>query len=87
MYVQKYMIETISYKNIEYPMRTIVLPSWGVVTISTIELSVKLLTSDSGNYVSKQAQHIDEQIFYYVDKNVIDLSEIDLQKQILKELS
>lgn len=81
------MIETISYEDIEYPTRIIEIPSWGVVTISTIDLSKKLLTSDSGNYVSKQAQHIDESIFYYVDNNEINLLEIDLQKKILKELN
>jgi hypothetical protein len=81
------MIETISYENIEYPTRIIEIPSWGVVTISTIDLSKKLLTSDSGNYVNKQAQYIDESIFYYVDNNELDMPEIDLRKQILKELS
>ena len=49
------------------------------VLLSTISLNDKLLDSN-GKYVSDDAERIDNDIFYFVEENEIELSDKDLHE-------
>lgn len=78
-------MHTITFENFEYPIREIDLPEFGNVTISTLNLSNKLLNENS-QYVSDKAQLIDEKIFYYLEPEQIELSDKKIANMILSEL-
>jgi hypothetical protein len=75
----------ITYKNINYKVRNINLPEFGEVLISTSVLNEKLL-NEKGSYDSAEAANIDEQIFYFVDENEIDLTDIELKKILVQQI-
>ncbi len=77
-------METIEFQNREFKVREISLPEFGDVLISTDSLN-QLLLKD-GSYVSDEAIKIDEQIFYFVNENEIELSEKRLKKLVSKQL-
>jgi hypothetical protein len=74
-------MNTIKFQNIEYKVREIELPQIDNVFISTSTLNDALLNNGS-DYVSQEAQSIDEQIFYYVEENEIEFNEADLIKLV-----
>lgn len=54
--------------------------------LGTKDLQNKLMKKDFETYISEEARLIDETIFYYVEKQQIHLSTIELKKILLKEL-
>lgn len=68
---------TLKFQNTEYRIRKIETPELGNVLISTISLNNALLNNGSG-YVSKEAQHIDEEIYFFVEDNEIELQDTEL---------
>lgn len=75
----------ITFQNQKFKTRELDLHDWGLVTISTTPLS-DLLFNDETGYPSKEAQLIDETIFFFVAENEIDLSDKELAKVVLKSL-
>jgi len=74
----------ISFLNKSYPVRELFLDSISLeVTISTSDLNDALMNKD-GSYVSESARIIDEEIFFFVERNEIELNDIELIK-ILEE--
>jgi len=70
--------------NKSYPVRELFLDSISLeVTISTSDLNDALMNKD-GSYVSESARIIDEEIFFFVERNEIELNDIELIK-ILEE--
>ena len=67
-------MRTIEFQKKSYPIRRLVLPEFGDVLISTIAIS-DLLLDDEGKYISVQAEQIDQQLFYFVEKSGIFLYE------------
>lgn len=69
------MIGEIIYNNKAFPFRNIFLEELdSIVTISTSELN-SILINDKGEYNSESAKFIDEQIYFFVDKEQMDLPE------------
>ena len=59
----------IEFQDKKFKTRGINLADYGEVLISTTSLSDSLL-DDKYEYVSKEAQFVDEQIFFFVDENL-----------------
>ena len=78
-------METIIFRNQEFRIKEIDLPSFGEVIISTNKLS-SLLFNDEDKYVNKEAELIDDEIFYYVEENEIGLSDFELIPLIEKDV-
>lgn len=78
-------LDNIQYKKQLYPIRQIELPVFGSVLVSTSTLNDRLLTA-RGNYRSRAAQYIDEEIFYFVDEDKINLPEDELTPLVLGEI-
>lgn len=74
----------ITFQNINFKTRSILLPEFGDVLISTSSLNEKLLNGSS--YVSKEALKVDEQIFYFVEENEISLPNQKLTEIILNQV-
>ena len=55
-----------------------------IYTVSTVELQGKLL-SESGDYVSRQAQLLDESIYFYVEEATLLGSLSDLETLVATE--
>lgn len=72
-------MDFITYQNQQYPFREIKLPEFGYVKISTEELSSALLNADC-NYKTKEAEYVDEKIFFFVENDKISLSDKNLRK-------
>ena len=70
-------MDSIKFLNKEFKVREIKLPKIGYVFISTTNLSDALLNNGS-EYVSKEAQNIDERLYFFVEENEIELDESDL---------
>lgn len=68
---------TLKFQNTEYKIRKIETPELGNVLISTISLNTSLLNNGSA-YVSKEAQQIDEEIYFFVEDNEMELQDTEL---------
>ena len=75
----------ITYQNRKFETRELDLHDWGLVTVSTTSLG-DLLFNDETGYPSKEAEVIDENIFFFVAENEINLSDKELAKVVLKSL-
>jgi hypothetical protein len=73
----------ITFEGKDYKMREIFVKTIGCVNIATTSLNEVLF--GKGFYQSKEAQYIDEQIFYFVEENQIDLSRNVLNKLVYEE--
>lgn len=78
-------MENVEFQNKKYRVREIKLPEFGVVKISTTNLDEVLMKKGS-TYISNHAQNIDEQIFFFVSENEIELNEQILVKLILQSI-
>mgnify|MGYP003665930667 FL=1 len=58
---------------------------FGERTISTVQLNESLLNLE-GSYVSEEARLIDENIFYFVEENVLCFQENEIVNKILSEI-
>ena len=69
------MFKTITLNGINYKTRIINLPFEGAVMIGTNELNDALFKDGESNheYVSVEAEEIDEEIFFYVDELQLEL--------------
>ena len=76
----------ITFQNQLYPVREIFLPKFGDVLITTQSLNEKLFNVDY-QYVSNEAEHIDNQIFYYVENDKINLPHLKLSSILNGEIS
>lgn len=74
-------MNTLKFQDREYSLREINLPDIGTVTISTVELNDALLNSRY-DYVSEEAQVIDEGIYFFVEEEEIGLEESKLSELI-----
>lgn len=75
----------IIFKGINYKTREIELPEFGNVLISTNALNVELL-NENGSYISEEAVKVDEQIFYFVEENEIELQDIKLKELLINQI-
>lgn len=75
----------INFQNRKFKIREIELPEIGNVLISTTSLNEVLLNKDQ-NYVSNEANFIDESIYFFVDNNEIELSDAELLNLIMEEV-
>ena len=58
----------ITFQNTTFNSREINLTEFGNVLISTNRLNMSLM-NESGSYISEEAMHIDELIFYFVEED------------------
>ncbi len=65
-------MNAIIFNHKYYIIREVFLKEFGNVLIATTELSKQLMT-ENGNYVSREAQFVDEAIFYFVSSGEINL--------------
>ena len=79
-------MEIIEFKNKEFKVREIDLPEFGNVLISTNSLN-ELLFNEEGSYISDEAVEVDEQIFYFVEENEIELPEEELVTLIIEQVT
>lgn len=77
-------MKTTKFENTKYPTTLITLP-FGDRRISSTNLNEKLLNAD-GSYVSEEARLIYETIFYFVEDEVLKLSENEISKIVLSEM-
>jgi len=77
-------MEMIKFEGIEYPVLQLNFP-FGERIISTEKLNGNLMNID-GSYVSESARMIDEEIFYFVDEENLNLTNKDLIQLILNEI-
>lgn len=77
-------METVKFQNKEYKIREIKLPELGNVFISTTSLNDALMNNGS-DYVSIEAQYIDEEIYFFVEDNEIEMNERSLAKLIIQQ--
>jgi len=74
----------IEFQGKDYPLVLVNLP-FGEMLISTVSLNNVLMNND-GSYVSDEARTIDENIFYFVEDNILHLNENKLANKILSEI-
>lgn len=79
-------MQIIEFKNKEYKIRELYLKDFGNISISTSSLNERLVRK-SGSYVSEEARYIDEQLFFFVEEDEIDLPEKKLILIIEKQVS
>jgi hypothetical protein len=74
-------IDFVVFKRKRYKTRLVFVPSFGVECISVQSLNEKLI-GDNGQLISDEACFIDEQIFFFVEDEEIDLPNLELAKLI-----
>ena len=82
------MLKTITLNGNTYKARIVNLPNEGTVMIATLALSEALFKDgDSAHeYVSDEAEEIDEEIFFYVEENELELPVNELIAIIQKSI-
>lgn len=78
-------MESIEFEGKKYPMRFVEITFDGttsVESVSILSLEKKLITKDFGDWVSDEAEYVDEQIFFYVQDKKIHFSNSELKKII-----
>jgi hypothetical protein len=78
-------MDTINFQNKEFKVRELEFPEIGNVLISTNSLNESLL-NEYGAYASEEAIVVDENIFYFVGNNEIELSDNELMNLIIEEI-
>ena len=78
-------MDSITFRGEEFPVREIFLPEDGWVLIATQDLEDRLI-SDNGEYVSKEAQSVDEEIFFYVEDAEALMAD-DLEDQVIEAVA
>lgn len=78
-------MDAVKFQNIKYKLREIGLPEVGNVFISTTNLNNALMNNGS-NYVSDEAKKIDEEIYFFVEENEIELNEVHLIELICSQV-
>jgi hypothetical protein len=82
------MFDEIIFEGITYPIRYISLDieefSDKTLVIATENLEKKLFAGDFTNYISDEAKHIDEHIFFYCQENLIYKDEAIINSEIGK---
>ena len=63
-------MDGITFNGKVYPVRVVELEDFGTQRIG-VESLEKEMFDDAYDFVSKEAQYVDEQIFYYVPDNII----------------
>ena len=82
------MLNTITYKGVEYPTREIDVNVDGErhhYTVSTTELNSAIYNDETG-YPDAEAQAIDESIFYYLDEEEWKMSDKELSEYLSKNV-
>ncbi len=74
-------MDKIEFQKKEYKIREIELPDLGYFFISTASLNDALMNNGT-DYVSEEAQIIDEQIYFFVEEHEIEWAEKDLIKLV-----
>lgn len=77
-------MEHINFQSKIFPLRELEISYSNPVFISRTELN-NLLMTENGAYVSREAELIDERIYYYVESSQILLSNRKLLKLIVEE--
>ena len=80
----KFKMETIKFNQREYPTLLLHFP-FGERMISVTKLNDRLMNED-GSYVSENARLVDEDIFYFVDEEYLNLNEDKLIELILSKI-
>ncbi len=75
---------TITLHHQTFPIREIEF-DFGNRNISTDDLN-EMIMYETGNYTSEEARMVDEEIFYYVGLEEIELDEAVLRERILGEI-
>ena len=78
-------MDIIKFQNNDFKIREIELPDLGNVIISVSSLN-EILLNENGSYISEEAKHIDEQIFYFLEDNEIEFNDEVLIKLIKLEV-
>jgi len=79
------MKSTIKFLGLEYPSRTIDTEDFGLVTISTTELLDAIELQEGGVYADF-AEETDNEIFFYVSNEEIELSDEELEKLLIENI-
>ena len=77
-------METIKFNQREYPTLLLNFP-FGERRVSVAKLNDNLMNED-GSYVSENARLVDEDIFYFVDEEDLNLNKDELVELILSEI-
>ena len=70
-------MDTLKFQNIEYQIREIEMPEIGNILISTTSLN-NVIMNNGHVYISEEAKNIDDEIYFYVEDNEIELQDIEL---------
>lgn len=78
--------DSVRFNGHSYKLREIDLGGdFGICNIASNRLN-DLLIDDAGQYTSKEAEFVDEQIFYFVPARFFGLSDDALKSKILSDL-
>ena len=78
-------MDVLKFQKIDYKFREIQLLDLGSVLISTTSLNNALMSNGS-DYVSDEAKRVDEEIYFFVEEDEIELNEVDLGKLICTQI-
>lgn len=76
-------MNTITFENNKYRIREIEIEGIGIRTIASTTLNKKLITEE-GSYTSDEAIYKDEQIYFFVDPDKLNLKDSALSKYVSK---
>lgn len=79
------MTHPIHFNNQQFQSKILYSRKYGEILIASEKLN-PILSSLEGDYINKEAQTIDEQIFYFVPEHYFNFSEKDLIQKIETEV-
>lgn len=78
----------IDWNGADYPIKTVVIfentPNEEKVTVSVERLARQLL-DDMGNWSTREAESVDEQIYFYLDEETFNMPDEDIVEYLEKQ--
>lgn len=74
------MTDSIKYENTWHKIRIVDHEEYGIVQFGSTHLSNKII-SEYGKPISKEAEKIDEQIYFYLSPSLFRLSDEELERR------
>ena len=79
-------MECFEYKGKTYPYKSVYFQNENLNYIISCEELNSVLLPDGSSYVSEEAKYIDEQVFFFVPKNLLNESNEQIERYVKEAL-
>lgn len=76
------IVSSVEFENTNYKIRQLEIKGLGTRYIASVILN-NLLVSEEGYYTSDEARYVDEQIYFFVEPEKLEINDLELTKYVI----